>query len=246
MKNGPCQILPRIVLRRCILPSRPMASISRRCVRSPKVSSRSTCKARTELKRREVTHVKSSEGFADLTWAADGHSLLYAAGHHLWRVPVTGGRPEKLNFAQDAESVTVARAGNRLAYAQVRHPSSIWQLGVAGQRKSVLAPTKLIASSRGDSGARISPDGQYIAFQSYRSGSAEVWISDRSGSNPLQLTSFGGAEVGAPSWAPDSRRIVFDVRTSSGPELLRREHRGRTSKSISHGNGKCCRSILVG
>jgi Tol biopolymer transport system component len=115
---------------------------------------------------REVTRVRSSEGFADLTWAADGHSILYAAGHHLWRVPLTGGRPEKLNFAQDVESVTVARAGNRLAYAQVRHPSSIWQLGVAGQRKSVIAPTKLVTSSRGDSSARISLDGQYIAFQS--------------------------------------------------------------------------------
>lgn len=168
---------------------------------------------------REVTRVKSSEGFADLTWAANGQSLLYAAGHHLWRLPVAGGRPEKLNFAQDAESVTVARAGNRLAYAQVHHPSSIWQLAVAGPRKSVAAPKRLVASSRGDSGARISPDGQYIAFQSYRSGSAEVWISDRSGSNPLQLTSFGGAEVGAPSWAPDGRRVVFDVRASGGPEL---------------------------
>jgi len=168
---------------------------------------------------REVTRVKASEGFADLTWAPDSQSILYAAGHHLWRVPVTDGRPEKLNFAQDAESVTVARTGNRLAYAQVRHPSSIWQLAVAGQGKSALAPTKLVASSRGDSGARISPNGQYIAFQSYRSGSAEVWISDRSGSNPLQLTSFGGAEVGAPSWAPDGRRIVFDVRAANGPEL---------------------------
>ena len=168
---------------------------------------------------REVTRVKSSEGFSDLTWAADGHSIVYAAGHHLWRVPVSGGRPEKLNFAQDAESVTVARAGNRLAYAQVRHPSSIWQLAVAGQRKSALAPTKLISSSRGDSGARISPDGQYIAFQSSRSGNAAVWISDRSGSNPLQLTFFGGAEVGAPSWAPDGRRVVFDARASDGPEL---------------------------
>jgi hypothetical protein len=52
--------------------------------------------------------------------------LLYSFGHHLWRVSLTGGKPEKLLFAQDVESV--ARSGNRLAYAQVRHPSSIWQL----------------------------------------------------------------------------------------------------------------------
>jgi hypothetical protein len=63
---------------------------------------------------REVTDVKSSGGFADLDWAADSRSLIYAADLHLWRVPLVGGRPEKLLFAQDAESVSLARTGNRL------------------------------------------------------------------------------------------------------------------------------------
>jgi len=168
---------------------------------------------------REVTGAKSSEGFPGIAWAADCQSLLYSSGHYLWRVPLAGGSPEKLLFAQDVESVAVARTGNRLTFAQVRHPDSVWQVELASATKPAGPPTKLISSSRGDSGSHISPNGKYIAFQSWRSGSPEVWMCDRDSSNPIQLTFFGGPPVGAPAWSPDGRRIVFDVRTSGNPEL---------------------------
>jgi len=168
---------------------------------------------------REVSSVKSSEGFADLRWAADSQSLIYAAGHQLWRVPLAGGKSERLLFAQDTESVSVARWGNRLAYAQVRHPGSVWQLELSGPTTPAGPAAKLISSSLGEGSARISPNGKHIAFQSSRSGNPEIWMCDRDASNPVQLTSFRGAQVGPPSWSPDSRRIIFDVRASDKPEL---------------------------
>jgi len=168
---------------------------------------------------REVAGATSSEGFAGIAWAADSQSVLYSSHQRLWRVPLAGGKPEALLFAQDVESVAVAHAGNRLAYAQVRRPSSIWRLELASQRKPAGPATKLISSSHGDRGSRISPDGKYIAFQSERSGNPEVWVCDRDGSNPVQLSSFGGPEVGTPSWSPDSHRIVFDLRDSGNAEL---------------------------
>ena len=42
---------------------------------------------------------------------------------------------------------------------------------------------------------------------------------ERDGSNPVELSSFGGPGVGTPSWSPDNRRIVFDVRASGNAEL---------------------------
>jgi len=168
---------------------------------------------------REVTNVKSTAGFGDLAWAADSRSLIYAADHQLWRVRLSGGVPEKLLFAQDAESVSIARTAKRLAYAQVRHPGSIWELELAQRKKTRPPATKLISSSLGEGAAHVSPDNNHISFQSWRSGTPEVWVCDRDGSNPVQLTSFGGAQVGPPSWSPDSRRIVFDVRIAEKPQL---------------------------
>jgi len=170
-------------------------------------------------KPREVISFKSSEGFADLSWSADSQSLIYAAGHQLWRLPLAVTRPERLVFAQDAESVSVSPSRNRLAYAQVRHPASVWQFGLAGAAKAAGPAKKLISSSLGDGYARTSPDGKYIAFQSSRSGSPEIWVCDRDGSNPMQLTRFQGAQIGPPNWSPDGRRIVFDVRAADKPEL---------------------------
>jgi Tol biopolymer transport system component len=167
---------------------------------------------------RALAGARSSEGFEGIAWAADNRSLLYSAERHLWRVPLAGGTPDKLLFAQDVESVAVARTGNRLAYAQVRHPGSIWQLALDSRDKSAV-PVKLISSSRGDVNPHISPDGKHIAFQSWRSGSQEVWMSDRDSSNPVQLSSFGGPEIGWTSWSPDNRQIVFDLRASGNAEL---------------------------
>jgi Tol biopolymer transport system component/DNA-binding winged helix-turn-helix (wHTH) protein len=186
-------------------------------------------------KAREVADAWSSEGFSGLAWAADSQSLLYSPDHHLWRVSLAGGRPEKLLFAQDVESVAVARTGNRLAYAQVRHVNNIWRLELASEAKPAGPATKFVSSSRGDGSSRISPDGRYIAFQSWRSGNPEVWMCDRDGSNPLQLTFFGGPQIGTPSWSPDSRRIVFDLRASSNAELYTVNVDGGPPKRFSTG-----------
>jgi Tol biopolymer transport system component len=169
---------------------------------------------------REVTHASDSQGFAGIAWTADSQSLLFCSDHHLWRVPLASGKPEKLLFAQDVESVAVARGGNRLAFTQVRIPRNIWQLPLSSRTKPAGPATKLISSTRGDAGGRISPDGKHIVFLSWRSGNLELWVCDRDASNPVQLTSFGGPSIGEPRWSPDGRRIVFDLRADSGsPEL---------------------------
>ncbi len=186
-------------------------------------------------KAREVADASSAEGFSGIAWAADGQSLLYTTDEHLWRVPLAGGKPEKLLFAQDVESVSVARRGNRLAFAQVHHPGNIWQLELASQSRTAAPASKLISSTRGEGGAHISPDGNHIAFLSQRSGSPEVWVCDRDASNPMQLTSFGGPQVGEPRWSPDSHQIVFDVRTSGNAEIYLMNLDGGLPKRFSTG-----------
>ncbi len=173
---------------------------------------------------REVALVNGSSTLAGgslegLTWAADSQSLLYSSEGHLWRVPSSGGKPEKLLFAQDAQMPAVARTGNRLAYAQINFPTSIWQLALTSPTAPAGSATKIIASSRGEQNPQASPDGEHIVFESRRSGNPEIWMCDRDASNPVQVTSFGGPATGTPRWSSDSRRIAFDSRASGNPEL---------------------------
>src|SRR5262249_30862020 len=57
-------------------------------------------------------------------------------------------------------------------------------------------------------GAQVSPDSKKLAFMSNRSGSSEIWMSDRDGSNAIQLTAIGIS--GTPRWSPDGHTIAFD------------------------------------
>jgi Tol biopolymer transport system component/DNA-binding winged helix-turn-helix (wHTH) protein len=160
--------------------------------------------------------------FLGLTWTSDGKSIVYSLNDFLWRVAVTGGHPQKLQFGQNAEAPTVARVGARLAYAQQnawRNGLNVWRLDLSSDATAKGAPVKIISSSRGQEEPRISPDGKRIAFYSGRSGNSEIWVADRDGSNLVQLTSFGGPVTGTPRWSPDSRRIVFDSRASGQVQL---------------------------
>jgi Tol biopolymer transport system component/DNA-binding winged helix-turn-helix (wHTH) protein len=71
--------------------------------------------------------------------------------------------------------------------------------------KAAVEPT--LESSRDQKQASLSPDHKYVAFESNRSGSWQVWVGDGDGSNLTQISK--GVQAGFPRWSPDSRRLVY-------------------------------------
>jgi Tol biopolymer transport system component/imidazolonepropionase-like amidohydrolase len=55
---------------------------------------------------------------------------------------------------------------------------------------------------------RYSPDGRWIAFTSDRGGGDNIWVMERDGSNPAQVTDEDFRLLNGPAWAPDSDYIV--------------------------------------
>jgi len=163
---------------------------------------------------REVRELKGE--IDGLQWSRDGHSLVYALDGNLWRIDLRGGRPERLWFGQNAVTPTIARKGNRIAYVHRTYSADIWQIALT---KSSKLPSRPFPSNLVQQNPQFSPDGKRMVFESTRSGSPEVWVSNVDGSNPLQLTSFGGALTGTPRWSPDGQYIVFDSRATGKPEL---------------------------
>jgi Tol biopolymer transport system component len=63
-----------------------------------------------------------------------------------------------------------------------------------------------------DSNPAYSPDGNYLAFLSDRSGKTEIWIKDRSSGDLKQLTGFHDLYIDSKlTWSPDSKRIYFKL-----------------------------------
>lgn len=149
-----------------------------------------------------------------LAWTANGHDIVFSLWFYgnlrLWRVSASGGTPEQLAVGGEGGStLAISRQGDRLAYSQESRDTDIWRVETSGST-SMRRPTRLISSTRPDYGPQYSPDGKKIAFTSGRSGSNEIWVCDEDGSNPVQLTSFAGPDVGSPRWSPDGRQIAFD------------------------------------
>jgi len=55
---------------------------------------------------------------------------------------------------------------------------------------------------------RFSPDGSRIVFSSDRDGLDNIWVMNRDGSNPRQVTRENERQVKAPIWTPDGQYII--------------------------------------
>ena len=85
-------------------------------------------------------------------------------------------------------------------------------VGLAGKQPADVVRYLL---AEGAQSARISPDGQTIAFRWSVSGAPQVWTIDADGGFPRQLT-FGGA-VSLYEWAPDGQNLLIS-RDANGNE----------------------------
>jgi tricorn protease len=97
----------------------------------------------------------------------------------------------------------------------LRHPSyskgkiafsylgDIWTVNEDGS-----SPERLTDHKARDVYPRFSPDGQWIAFSSNRSGNYDVYVISAKGGKARQLT-FHNADDDVITWTPDGQRIVF-------------------------------------
>jgi len=173
-----------------------------------------------------------------LTWSADSSAIVFASNRSgsisLWRIAAHGGTPEHEAAGGDsAYSPSIAKQGNRLVYSRGNATWSILAANLNG--KSPESEADILTSSEQDASPHVSPAGDKIAFQSWRSGSQEIWTAGIDGSDPIQLTSTG-ASAGSPSWSQDGRRIAFDARSELNAHIYVIDAKGGAPRRVTDGN----------
>jgi Tol biopolymer transport system component len=151
-----------------------------------------------------------------LAWSADGAAILVASAG-IWKVPAAGGSAERVAEAEgEILSVSAARQGRRLVYADVVPEVEMWRTAGPGARPEEFPPARLIGSPDDVGSPNVARDGKRIAFGSFMSGTWEIWKCDRDGRNPVQLSFLGDVPTGSPRWSPDGKSVVFDGRADDG------------------------------
>jgi Tol biopolymer transport system component/serine/threonine protein kinase len=172
-----------------------------------------------------------------LMWAADGQSIIFDSSRsgfgRLWRISGEGGpiEPETMYPAVGA----LSRDGRRLAYTNGSGSASIWRANLSRAGGQVVSQNRIIATQGTNDAAQLSLDGRQIVFGSQRTGRREIWKSNSDGSDPTQLTSFGG-HAGTPRWSPDGKWIAFDYRPENHSHVYLIDAEGRNLHMVVSGN----------
>jgi Tol biopolymer transport system component len=168
--------------------------------------------------RRTSRRLSFGDFVGSAVWTPEGR-IVYASGvspsNLFWRSADGSGTEERLTTSDRKQMPSaVSPDGRLLAYVE-QHPegsSDIWvmPLGATG------AARLLAGTPAAEGGARFSPDGRWIVYQSRTSGSAEVYLVPVTG--PSRLIPVSNGEGWSPLWSPDGREIYFRNRRPASGE----------------------------
>jgi len=161
------------------------------------------------------------------------NEVLFLAGPalvpelRLWRTAPPSPKASEVPFLTDSVleisgvRASRKRGGLNFSYVRANRDENIWELRQSDAMNRAREPAvPLIDSSRADVAPEFSPDGKRLAWASDRSGTMEIWVSAPDGSNPVQVTKFGGHAVGGPNWSPDGSFIASASRDRSGQSSI--------------------------
>jgi len=173
-------------------------------------------------------------------WTRDGREIVFSSNRGgnttLWRIPSQGGSPMPVTSSgENVGEIDIGKKGDNLAYSRPAENTNIWQLNLGMPASGRLPSTGLIASRQMQIGPQYSSDGERIAFVSNRSGSSEIWVCNRDGTNPVQFTFFRGPQVGCPRWSPDGRYLLLDSREKGNGNIYLMNSNGGTPRQLTSG-----------
>ena len=124
--------------------------------------------------------------------------------------------PEDWFRFQAVSDLTIAADGAAVAYLVTSYDKesdesrgALWMANWAGDASVQLTRGESVSEPR------FSPDGRYLSFLSARpaDGGTQLWVLDRRGGEPRQLTHVTG-ELTSYEWSPDGQRVVLVMHAS--------------------------------
>lgn len=151
-------------------------------------------------------------------WSSDGKQLFFISDRggslDIWWIPAdareeNNGRAHPLTTGIGIGNIALSKDGSKLVYSKITVRNNIWSVPIIPDRLLTLADAQpLTTENHYIDIVTVAPDGNWIAFDSNRSGNQDIWIMHKDGSELRQLTTSAAHDwVG--SWSPDGTQIFF-------------------------------------
>jgi Tol biopolymer transport system component len=139
------------------------------------------------------------------------------------------------NANEFIESLTISADGKWLYYdSNLPGNADLFRVPAAGGD-----PEQLTTDRADDFAPDPSPDGQEIAFHSWRSGSRDIYVMRLDGGGIQQITNTPKIQEGLARWSPDGQALVFtQIASPFGVWVARRDksgHWGEPRQLLNHG-----------
>jgi serine/threonine-protein kinase len=135
-------------------------------------------------------------------------------GRDLYRLRLEGsghpaGVPERLSTGLNAASVSVRADGGRLAYSALNQSANVFAVPLSERQPVTISRARQVTvGNQLVEGSDVSPDLQWLAYDTDRNGNQDVYKVRLAGGEPEQLTNDPSDDF-ANAWSPDGREIAF-------------------------------------
>jgi len=182
-------------------------------------------------------------------WSPDGKLLAFVRGSlggtdAVYAIPASGGALRRLS--SDFEGIS------EFAWSPRRREILVGNNGGAlpGYERGEIVlvplggppPRALAADPADDRDPAWSPDGNWVAFASNRSGDYEIYVVDRKGARLRRLTHDSACDL-APAWSPDGRMLLYRRTSGCGPVSFSEEESVRLVDADGSGERELVRVV---
>jgi Tol biopolymer transport system component len=173
-----------------------------------------------------VRHAANDYG---MIWSPDGSKILFLSDRtgspSLWFLPVKEGKPAGAAelVKTDVGSSLLGMGRNGVLYYYVRGRNNVYRAELNSEGKvsqpPVIATDSFVNANRGGD---ISPDGERIAYYSYRPRPTLVIKTLKTGEERVVATTMAIASIyfRGPQWFPDGRSVLVDAHENDRPNTI--------------------------